>query len=173
MAFEKSKEIARSLKRELIVYQRVLRDERTPLSAKLFLALAIGYLCMPFDLIPDFIPVIGHLDDAIIVPALVCCPSLSAARNRFRAPRAGRPRTEFRATAKQLRIGGQDKKARTGPGVIPLPKCRMIRHNSRSAASLYDAITHIPSIPVPAALCFERLRPSRRLHRRDVGFRHP
>jgi hypothetical protein len=43
MAFEKSKEIARSFKRELIVYQRVLRDERTPLSAKLFLALAIGY----------------------------------------------------------------------------------------------------------------------------------
>src|SRR4030095_4291655 len=71
MAFERSKEIARSFKRELIVYQRVLRDERTPRSAKLFLALAIGYLCMPFDLIPDFIPVIGHLDDAGIVPTLV------------------------------------------------------------------------------------------------------
>jgi uncharacterized membrane protein YkvA (DUF1232 family) len=79
MAFERSKEIARSFKRELIVYQRVLRDKRTPPSAKLFLALAIGYLCMPFDLIPDFIPVIGHLDDA--------------ARNRLRAPRAGCPRT--------------------------------------------------------------------------------
>jgi uncharacterized membrane protein YkvA (DUF1232 family) len=71
MAFERSKDIARLFKRELIVYQRVLRDERTPLSAKLFLALAIGYLCMPFDLIPDFIPVIGHLDDAVIIPALV------------------------------------------------------------------------------------------------------
>jgi uncharacterized membrane protein YkvA (DUF1232 family) len=71
MAFEKSKELARSFKRELIVYQRVLRDVRTPVSAKLFLALAIGYLCMPFDLIPDFIPVIGHLDDAIVIPALV------------------------------------------------------------------------------------------------------
>jgi len=71
MAFERSKEIARSVKRELIVYQRVLRDERTPVIAKLFLGLAIGYLCMPFDLIPDFIPVIGHLDDIIIIPALV------------------------------------------------------------------------------------------------------
>ena len=71
MAFERSKEIARSFKRELIVYQRVLRDERTPSRAKFLLALAIGYLCMPFDLIPDFIPVIGHLDDAVIIPALV------------------------------------------------------------------------------------------------------
>jgi uncharacterized membrane protein YkvA (DUF1232 family) len=71
IAFERSKEIARSFKRELIAYQRVLRDERTPLSAKLFLALAIGYLCMPFDLIPDFMLVIGHLDDAIVIPALV------------------------------------------------------------------------------------------------------
>jgi uncharacterized membrane protein YkvA (DUF1232 family) len=71
MAFERSKEMARSFKRELIVYQRVLRDERTPLVTKLFLGLAIGYLCTPFDLIPDFIPVIGHLDDAVIIPALV------------------------------------------------------------------------------------------------------
>jgi uncharacterized membrane protein YkvA (DUF1232 family) len=71
MAFGRSKEMARLFKRELIVYQRVLKDERTPARAKVFLGLAIGYLCMPFDLIPDFIPIIGHLDDAIIIPALV------------------------------------------------------------------------------------------------------
>ena len=71
MSFENAKEIGCSFKRKLIVYQRVLRDARTPVAAKFFLALAIGYLCMPFDLIPDFIPVIGHLDDAVIIPALV------------------------------------------------------------------------------------------------------
>jgi uncharacterized membrane protein YkvA (DUF1232 family) len=71
MGFEKGKQLVCLFNRELNIYQRVLRDERTPVAAKLLLGLAIGYLCMPFDLIPDFIPVIGHLDDAIIVPALV------------------------------------------------------------------------------------------------------
>ncbi len=69
--WKKGRERAESFKRELTVYRRVLADPRTPVSAKVFLCLAVGYLCMPFDLIPDFIPVLGHLDDAVIVPALV------------------------------------------------------------------------------------------------------
>jgi uncharacterized membrane protein YkvA (DUF1232 family) len=66
-----SKDLARAFKRELTIYRRVLADKRTPLAAKIFLGLAVGYLCMPFDLIPDFIPVVGHLDDIVLVPALV------------------------------------------------------------------------------------------------------
>ena len=69
--WEKSRELAKSFKRELTVYRYVLADPRTPVSAKVFLALALGYLCMPFDLIPDFVSVLGYLDDGLIVPALV------------------------------------------------------------------------------------------------------
>jgi len=69
--WQKGRELAKSFKRELTVYRLVLADPRTPINAKVFLGLAVGYLCMPFDLIPDFIPVLGHLDDVVIVPALV------------------------------------------------------------------------------------------------------
>ena len=61
----------RKIKQELKVYKLILQDKRTPKSAKVFLWLAIGYALSPFDLIPDFIPVLGQLDDLIIVPALV------------------------------------------------------------------------------------------------------
>ena len=63
--------VASTLKREIDVYRVVLKDSRNPRPAKLLLGLAIGYLLLPFDLIPYFIPVVGQLDDVIIVPAMV------------------------------------------------------------------------------------------------------
>lgn len=67
----KWQELASEFKQELTVYQAVLKDRRTPGHAKLLLWIAVGYLLMPLDLIPDFIPVLGQLDDLIIVPFLI------------------------------------------------------------------------------------------------------
>lgn len=68
---EKLKAISRQLKRELQVYRLVLKHPKTPLISKILLGLAVGYLLLPFDLIPDFIPIIGQLDDVILIPLLV------------------------------------------------------------------------------------------------------
>lgn len=65
------RELAERLKSEFTVYRLALNHPRTPLVARMLLGLALGYALLPFDLIPDFIPVIGHLDDLVIVPALV------------------------------------------------------------------------------------------------------
>jgi uncharacterized membrane protein YkvA (DUF1232 family) len=50
-----------------VFFSRLLRDERIPRRQKLLLAALVAYLALPFDLVPDFIPVIGQLDDAILV----------------------------------------------------------------------------------------------------------
>ncbi|RJO61645.1 DUF1232 domain-containing protein [candidate division WS5 bacterium] len=59
------------MKTEIKAYQLVLKDSRTPKLPKFLLGLAVGYMLLPFDIIPDFIPIIGQLDDIIIVPFLV------------------------------------------------------------------------------------------------------
>src|SRR5215208_2527737 len=51
----------------VVLFRRLLGDPRVPRRRKLLLAASIGYLALPFDLVPDFIPVAGQLDDAIIV----------------------------------------------------------------------------------------------------------
>jgi len=63
--------MGKSVKKEIKVYQGVLNDKRTPFLGKFFLGLAVGYFLSPIDLISDFIPVLGHVDDAIIVPTLL------------------------------------------------------------------------------------------------------
>ena len=68
---ETLKSIGQRIRREMNVYQLVLKDPRVPWPSKWLLGLAIGYLLSPIDLIPDFIPILGHVDDLIIVPILL------------------------------------------------------------------------------------------------------
>jgi uncharacterized membrane protein YkvA (DUF1232 family) len=63
-----------------VLFKRLLKDPRVPRRAKVSLALVIPYLVMPFDLIPDFIPVIGQLDDALLVAVVFRGVARSAGR---------------------------------------------------------------------------------------------
>ena len=51
----------------MVLFGRLLGDKRVPRRRKLLLYTGLGYLALPFDLVPDFIPVAGQLDDAIVV----------------------------------------------------------------------------------------------------------
>jgi uncharacterized membrane protein YkvA (DUF1232 family) len=62
-------ERTKRLKTEVYALCLAMKDPRVPWYAKLLMALVIGYAISPIDLIPDFIPVIGQIDDLIIVPA--------------------------------------------------------------------------------------------------------
>lgn len=62
------KHLARQLKAELLALSRAARDARTPWYARAFALLVLAYALSPIDLIPDFIPVLGYLDDLLLVP---------------------------------------------------------------------------------------------------------
>ncbi len=66
IAFWKQK--ARLLKRQVLALYFAYRDPRTPWHARAFAALVVAYAFSPIDLIPDFIPVLGYLDDLVLVP---------------------------------------------------------------------------------------------------------
>ena len=62
---------AKALKKEITVLYYAYRHPNMPLLPKIIIFITIGYALSPIDLIPDFIPVIGYLDDLIIVPLLI------------------------------------------------------------------------------------------------------
>ncbi len=71
ISLAKLKSFTKKVKMELAVYRSVMKDKRTPLLPRLLIGTAVFYLLLPFDLIPDFIPVFGQLDDIILIPALI------------------------------------------------------------------------------------------------------
>lgn len=62
------KERARGLKRESYALYLACRDPRVPWYGRLLAACVVGYAFSPIDLIPDFVPVLGYLDDLILIP---------------------------------------------------------------------------------------------------------
>ena len=65
------KERAGKLKTDLPALFLVLKDRETPVLAKVFAGITVAYALSPIDLIPDFIPVLGVLDDVILLPVLI------------------------------------------------------------------------------------------------------
>lgn len=64
------KEWAARLKRDIPALFLALKDKETPLPAKILAAVTVGYALSPVDLVPDFIPVLGYLDDLLVLPLL-------------------------------------------------------------------------------------------------------
>jgi uncharacterized membrane protein YkvA (DUF1232 family) len=69
--FENIKAKAKNLKKEIIVIYYAYQNPETGLLPKVIILFTLGYALSPIDLIPDFIPVLGYLDDLIIIPALI------------------------------------------------------------------------------------------------------
>ena len=88
--FEKWKELARRLKVEVYAIYLAYRDPRVPWYARVFAACVVGYAFSPIDLIPDPIPVLGYLDDLILIPlgikiALAMIPAQVMTESREKA----------------------------------------------------------------------------------------
>jgi uncharacterized membrane protein YkvA (DUF1232 family) len=100
---------ARTLKSEIAVLYFAMRDPRTPPAAKLIAVLVVAYALSPIDLIPDFIPVLGLLDDLILLPigialALKLVPPGVLADARLSAKAALEQPRRYMATATTVAI---------------------------------------------------------------------
>lgn len=65
------KENAKKIKKDIPALFLALKDKETPKFAKILAGITVAYALSPIDLIPDFIPVLGYLDDVILLPVLV------------------------------------------------------------------------------------------------------
>jgi uncharacterized membrane protein YkvA (DUF1232 family) len=98
--------LAKKLKSQLYTLYFAYKNPKTPLFAKMFTCCVVAYAFSPIDLIPDFIPVLGYLDDLIIVPlgitiALKLIPESILEESRFRAQermREQKPKNWFTGT---------------------------------------------------------------------------
>lgn len=99
------KERARKLKADIPALFLALKDKDTPLPAKVLAGVTVAYALSPVDLVPDFIPVLGYLDDMLLLPLLVALtvrfiPDDVLERSRLRAQGMwanGRPKRWFYA----------------------------------------------------------------------------
>jgi uncharacterized membrane protein YkvA (DUF1232 family) len=101
----KARNWAREIKRDVVAVWIAARDPRVPWYAKLVAGAVAAYALSPIDLIPDFIPVLGYVDDLVIVPAglfltvRLIPPDLMVEFRREASIRDARPRSHAGAVA--------------------------------------------------------------------------
>jgi len=101
----RAKHWARTIKRDVVALWIAARDHRVPWSAKVAAAAVAAYALSPIDLIPDFVPVLGYLDDLLLVPLGILLavklvpPDLMAEFRAAAAAREGRPVSRSGAAA--------------------------------------------------------------------------
>ena len=95
------KEKAKQLKTDVPSVFLALKDKKTPWYAKLFAALTVAYALSPIDFIPDFIPILGYLDDLIILPFLVVLTTKFIPKEAF---------DEYRKQSQDMWQNGKPKK---------------------------------------------------------------
>ena len=95
------KEKAAQLKIDVPAVFLALGDKKTPWYAKIFAAITVAYALSPIDLIPDFIPILGYLDDLVILPLLVALTVKFIPKDVF---------AEYRERAKGMWAEGKPKR---------------------------------------------------------------
>ena len=95
------KQKAKQLKMNIPTVFIALKHKDTPIGAKIIAAITVGYALSPIDLIPDFIPVLGYLDDIILLPALIALTIKLIPHNIFE---------QCRKESENIRINGKSGK---------------------------------------------------------------
>ena len=98
---KKLKDCAKQLKTDIPAVFLALTDKKTPWHAKVLALLTVAYALSPIDLIPDFIPVLGYLDDLILLPLLVALTVKFIPKDTF---------AQYREEAQSLWANGKPKK---------------------------------------------------------------
>ncbi|MDR1249458.1 MAG: DUF1232 domain-containing protein [Treponema sp.] len=107
--FEKLKKKAKEITQNLSILYVAYKQKNIPLIAKVIIVTAIIYALSPLDLIPDFIPILGYLDDLIILPFLIYLSIKLIPKNIFE---------ECKEEAKKIKIDRKHKRWHYGIPII-------------------------------------------------------